>query len=1018
VDNAVLRAAPAGRRPAEGRSRSLWRRWLVAAFLGETLGFLVPVLAVVLGADGLPPGPRVIAFAVAGAGEGAELGLAQSRVLGAELPGFGARAWVGRTALAAAVAWVLGMAPSAVDGWQDWPPVVQMSLAVPGGLVLLLSIGAAQWTVLRRLAPGAGRWIGWTALGWLAGLAVFMAVATPLWQPEQAGWLIAGIGALAGCLMALTMAAVTGWGLVRVLAGRPVSTAGGAAVESAAERETPASGLTATEVADRVSQGLSNASTVRTSRSVGSIVRANVFTFFNGLLAALCAVAIVAGPWQNALFGGVVVANAGIGIVQELRAKRTLDRLAVLTAPRVRVVRDGADAEVALADVVLGDLLELRAGDQVPADGVVRTSRALAVDESLLTGEAEAVAKAAGDPVLSGSIVVAGGGRVQATAVGDAAYAARLAVEARRFTTTFSELVAGTNRLLRWIAVVLVVVGPLVLWSQFRSTENEGWREAVTGTVAALVGMVPEGLVLLTTLAFGVAALTLARRRTLVQELPAVEALARVDVVCLDKTGTLTHGDVRFDEWEPLDPGCEQEARAALGALTAADPANATAAALAGAFPAIGGAPAQLVPFSSARKWSAVRTGDGVTWVLGAPEMVLPDGGPDGARGRADALAAEGRRVLLLARSPEPPGADGGDAHLPAGLTAAALVVLAERVREDARDVLRYFTEQGVALKVISGDNPRTVGAVAAAVGVPGVAGAGDAVDARTLPEDDDALAAAMETASVFGRVTPYQKRAMVRALQRSGHVVAMTGDGVNDALALKDADIGVAMGTGAPATRAVAQLVLLDGRFAHLPEAVAEGRRVIANIERAANLFLTKNVYSLVLALITVVTAVAYPLAPVQLTLISAVSIGVPGFFLALGPNGRRYLPGFLRRVLRFSLPAGLVTGAAAYSAYVATRWLDPSAGVAGARTTVTLVVLVVALWTLGILARPLTAWKAALVGAMVGVVVLVLAVPALTEGVFLLQLSPGVLMLAAAIGAPAAALVELGTRLSGRPA
>jgi cation-transporting P-type ATPase E len=355
---------------------------------------------------------------------------------------------------------------------------------------------------------------------------------------------------------------------------------------------------------------------------------------------------------------------------------------------------------------------------------------------------------------------------------------------------------------------------------------------------------------------------------------------------------------------------------------------------------------------------------------------------------------------------------------LPTALRPVTLVVLAEHVREDAAEVLAYFTTQGVALKVISGDNPRTVGVVAASVGVPGVAGAADAVDARTLPEDPDALAAAMEAGSVFGRVTPQQKRAMVRALQSRGHVVAMTGDGVNDALALKDADIGVAMGNGTAATRAVAQLVLLDGRFAHLPQAVAEGRRVIANIERAANLFLVKNVYSLVLALITVVTAVAYPLAPVQLTLISAVSIGVPGFFLALGPNARRYLPGFLRRVLRFSLPAGAITGVAAYTAYVATRWLDPAAGVAGARTTATLVVLVVALWTLGILARPLTAWKTALVCAMVGVVVLVLAVPALAEGVFLLQLSSGVLVLAAGIGAPAAALVELGTRLSGRPA
>ncbi|MCF6507275.1 cation-translocating P-type ATPase, partial [Blastococcus sp. MG754426] len=333
----------------------------------------------------------------------------------------------------------------------------------------------------------------------------------------------------------------------------PRSPAAGAAVPD--RPVTPPAGLSAAQVAERVAAGRTNTSTVRTSRTVGEIVRSNVLTFFNGLLAALWVVAVLTGRWQNALFGMVVVANAGIGIVQELRAKRTLDRLAVLNAPTARVVRGGTVAEVAVAGVVLDDLLEIRAGDQVPADAVVRTATGLAVDESLLTGEAEPVAKEPGDLLWSGAIVVAGRGRAQATAVGDDAYAARLATEARRFSTTFSELVAGTNRLLRWIAVVLVVVAPAVLWSQFRSAENVGWREAVTGTVAALVGMVPEGLVLLTTLAFMVATLTLARRQTLVQELPAVEGLARVDVVCLDKTGTLTHGDVRFDRLERLGEG-------------------------------------------------------------------------------------------------------------------------------------------------------------------------------------------------------------------------------------------------------------------------------------------------------------------------------------------------------------------------------------------------------------------------------------------------------------------------------
>jgi len=517
--------------------------------------------------------------------------------------------------------------------------------------------------------------------------------------------------------------------------------------------------------------------------------------------------------------------------------------------------------------------------------------------------------------------------------------------------------------------------------------------------------------VLLTTLAFMVATVTLARRSTLVQELPAVEGLARVDVVCLDKTGTLTHGDVALDRLEPLreDPATP----GALALLAAGDGQNATAAALAAVYRSPDGRRAvDAVPFTSARKWSAVRTDDGSSWVLGAPEMVLPapgDAGQAGARRRADVLAAEGRRVLLLARSDDRWAGPDGEAALPAALVPVALVVLAERIREDAAEVLRFFTEQGVALKVISGDNPRTVGAVAAAAGVPGVTGGADAVDARGLPEDGEALADAVEAHGAFGRVSPHQKRTMVAALQRRGHVVAMTGDGVNDALALKDADIGVAMGNGSPATRAVAQLVLLDGRFAHLPEAVAEGRRVMANIERAANLFLVKNVYSLVLALITVVTLVAYPLAPVQLTLISTVTIGVPGFFLALGPNRRRYLPGFLGRVLRFAVPTGVVTGVAAYLGYAAERWLEPAAGVAGARTAATVVVLVVALWTLVVLARPLVAWKLGLVAAMAGIVAVVLVVPVLRDDVLLLTVTPTTFLVAVPLGAAGAVLVEV---------
>jgi cation-transporting P-type ATPase E len=771
---------------------------------------------------------------------------------------------------------------------------------------------------------------------------------------------------------------------------------------------TPADGLSAAQVADRVEAGRTNEVESRTSRTYPEIVRANVLTFFNGLLFALFLIVLVTGRWQNALFGGIVAANAAIGIFQEVRAKLTLDRLAVLNAPHARVVRDGTLLDVEAAEVVADDLVAIRSGDQVVADGVVVDSDGLEVDESLLTGESDPVDKRPGDPVRSGSIVVAGSGRMQATAVGEEAYATRLATEARRFTLTHSELMAGTTRLLRWISVTMLVVGPLLLWSQFRSTDNETWQDAVTSAVAALVGMVPEGLVLLTSLAFMLGTVTLARKRTLVQELPAIEGLARVDVVCLDKTGTLTHGDIVFDRLVPLAAYDEGPVGQALGLLSSATEANATAAAVAAAVPRPTWREVDAVPFSSARKWSATVTNGHGSWVLGAPEMVLPrpeGGAQEDARAQADEIAAAGSRVLVLAHAETAPGSTGsGEATLPPGLSPAALVVLAERIREDAGETLRYFAEQGVALKVISGDNPRTVGAVAASVGVPGVTGPEDAVDARTLPDaadDPEALADALERHSVFGRVTPYQKRAFVAALQSRGHVVAMTGDGVNDALALKDADIGVAMANGSPATRAVAQIVLLDGRFAHLPEVVAEGRRVIANIERAARLFVVKNIYSLVMAVISGITLAAYPLEPIQLSLITDATIGIPGFFLALGPNRRRYVPGFLRRVLAFSVPTGVVVGACTYAGYWFVRHTDAAGGIAGARTTATLTILIVALWVLLSAARPVTGWKLGLVGAVGLALVVIVTVRPLAHGVFLMDLSAHRVLVAVVVAA-----------------
>ena len=789
------------------------------------------------------------------------------------------------------------------------------------------------------------------------------------------------------------------------------------AVKPAEGFRTPAAGLTAVQVTQRVTAGRTNAVGADTSRTVTQIVRANVLTPFNGLLFTLFVIILITGRWQNGLFGLVIIVNSAIGVGQEVRAKRTLDRLAVLNTPRAHAVRDGAVHEIEVGEVVADDLLQLHTGDQVPADGLVTASSGLEVDESLLTGESDPIPKGCGDEVRSGSIVVAGTGRFQATGVGAEAYATALAAEAKRFTLVNSELVGGTNRLLRWISLLMLIVGPLVLWSQFRSKDNHGWQDAVTGAVAALVGMVPEGLVLLTSLAFMIAAVTLARRKTLIQELPAVEVLARVDVVCLDKTGTLTHGDIAFDELHLLADADEPDVHEALGVTAHGPDPNATATALAAHFPPGSWQRAGAIPFSSARKWSAVSAHGHGTWVLGAPEMVLPEPADDAARQareQADAIAAEGRRVLLFACAPTDLGGDTDDPRLPAGLAPRALVVLAERVREDAAATLQFFAEQGVALKVISGDNPRTVGAVARAVGVPGAA---DPVDARSLPEDADALADVLDTHSVFGRVTPHQKRAIVSALQQRGHVVAMTGDGVNDALALKDAEIGVAMGNGSAATRAVAQLVLLDGQFAHLPDVVAEGRRVIANIERAASLFLVKNVYSLVLALIIVVTAAAYPLAPIQLSLISNLTIGVPAFFLALGPNSRRYIPGFLTRVLRRSVPIGVIIGTVAFTGYTLIRAIDDTAGVDGGRTVATIVVVICALWTLLVIARPLAGWKVGLVAGMVALLAVVLIVPAFATGIFLLHPTPQRVGVALAVAAVGAVLIELFSRLDHKP-
>jgi magnesium-transporting ATPase (P-type) len=751
---------------------------------------------------------------------------------------------------------------------------------------------------------------------------------------------------------------------------------------------TTTEGLTRQEVAERVARGQVNDVPAVPSRTVGQIVRANVLTRFNALLGSLLVVILVVGPIQDALFGFVLIANAGVGIFQELRAKRTLDTLAVLTSPHARIVREGQVREAPLGDVVLDDVLELQPGDQIVVDGEVLEAAALEVDESLLTGESEPVLKSVGEDVLSGSFVAAGSGRFRATRVGAEAYASQLAEQGRRFGLTRSELRRGIDRILRIVTWLIVPTAALLVISQLRSNASVG--EALRRSVAGTVAMVPEGLVLLTSVAFAVGIVRLARRRVLVQELPAVEVLARVDVLCIDKTGTLTEGRLVVDEVELLrEDGSHREA---LAALAAADPhPNATLRAIGESFADLpdGWLASRTVPFSSARKWSGAEFGTKGTWVLGAPDVLLGSArGDDVHLRKARAHAEAGRRVVLLGRTEA--AIDGGAS--PAGLVPVAYVILTDRVRETASTTVAYFAKQGVEVKVISGDHAETVAAVARRVGLPG----SDApFDAQALPPTREELAEVLETHSIFGRVTPQQKRSMVEALQSRGHVVAMTGDGVNDVLALKDADIGIAMGSGSSATRAVAQLVLLDSTFDAMPSVVGEGRRVLGNIERTSNLYVTKTVYAMLIALGVGVVGLQFPFLPRQLTLIGALTIGIPSFFLALAPNDERARPGFLDRVLRFTIPAGSLAAIATFLGYVLAKQ-EPDVTLAEAQTAATMVLLWIGFLVLTVIAAPLTTWRLALVWTMPALFALTMAIPAARE-FFALYPPPLIVWLAA---------------------
>ncbi|WP_405506100.1 HAD-IC family P-type ATPase [Streptomyces purpurascens] len=783
----------------------------------------------------------------------------------------------------------------------------------------------------------------------------------------------------------------------------------GARLDSArpATVTSPVTGLTGAQVAERVERGQVNDVPVRSSRSTVDIVRANVFTRFNAIIGILWLIMLVVAPIQDSLFGFVILANTGIGIVQEWRAKKTLDSLALIGEARPTVRRDGEAGQVSTSEIVLDDLIEIGPGDKIVVDGVCAEADNLEIDESLLTGEADPVVKRPGDQVMSGSFVVAGGGAFQATKVGREAYAAQLAEEASRFTLVQSELRSGISTILKYVTWMMVPTAIGLIISQLFVKDNP-FKDSVARTVGGIVPMVPEGLVLLTSVAFAIGVIRLGRKQCLVQELPAIEGLARVDTVCLDKTGTLTEGGMDVTELRPLQDADETYVRQVLGALGESDPRpNASLKAIIDAYPdGEHWRCTQALPFSSARKYSgaafAEADGETSTWLLGAPDVLLPDDDP--ALAETGRLNERGLRVLLLARVAR----DLDDAEVTEGAKPTALVVLEQRLRPDAADTLSYFADQNVRAKVISGDNAVSVGAVASKLGL-----SGTTVDARRLPADQDGMARALDDNTVFGRVTPQQKRTMVGALQSRGHTVAMTGDGVNDVLALKDADIGVAMGSGSEATRAVAQIVLLNNSFATLPSVVAEGRRVIGNITRVATLFLVKTVYSVLLAVLVVCSQVEYPFLPRHLTLLSTLTIGIPAFFLALAPNKERARPNFVRRVMRYSIPGGVVAAVATFATYLIAREHYTGAGALDAETSAaTLTLFLISMWVLAIIARPYTWWRIALVASMAGAFLLVLVVPWLQHFFALKLVGMTVPWIAVGIAAVAAATLELAWR------
>lgn len=761
---------------------------------------------------------------------------------------------------------------------------------------------------------------------------------------------------------------------------------------------TDPAGLTAAQAEEQLQSGGGNRMTDPDRKSLARILADHLFTLFNLLNFALAACLLLVGSYRNMLFIFVVVINILIGAVQEYRAQKTISELKLLNAPSVHVLRENRELVVAHNEVVKGDLVILRGGDQVVADAIVVEGTGAAM-EALLTGESNAIHKQVNSWLYSGSYIAEGRLTAQLVYVGDESYAGRLTAEARKDARPASRLMTDLNRLIRFDSMILVPLGILLFLKQVLLSHIPV-TDAVPASVAAMIGMIPEGLILLTSVAMAVGVMKLGRRQALVQELSGIETLARADVLCLDKTGTITTGTMELETIEGLERTGAETENLLSRLLGVFDEQSSTLDALKAKITPASEKPRAVLPFSSERKKSAVTFYDGTTLILGAPEFVLGDRYTQELRARVESIAAEGKRVLVLAEAQGLVTAD----SVPPVRTVCGLCILTDQLRPGVDQTLRYFREQDVDIRIISGDNPLTVSMIASRAGLPGW---DRWIDASVL-KTPEALEEACDRYTVFGRVTPDQKKALVLALQSKGHNVAMTGDGVNDIPALKAADCSIAMAGGADAARSAAQLTLLTSDFTILPEIVLEGRRVINNITRTASLFLTKTIFSFILSVLMLLLPSAYPFQPIQLTLISSLMIGFPGFVLALEPSGERIRGNFLKTVLLRALPGGLAAAccAAVAMAMVWAGWPRELCSTVATLTAGTVCWLVLLRACL-----PVNAVRAALLAVVAAGFALSFL---LLSGIFLLvTLTPPALTLSGGLALLGACLVFLGSRL-----